>query len=133
MPTYTFKDPAGSVVSRRLTIAQFEQIREGMLELQDDAGQPLALQFNPGNTTLLMKDGPSGGWPSKVVKEGKYRVAHNRRVDQKTRDHVRKTKLIPNLNGVEAHSWADIQDEVRSKKGDAAAATYAPLVSKEKL
>jgi hypothetical protein len=131
MPTYTFKTTEGQEVTRRLTIAQFEQVREGLLELQDEDGSVLELLFRPGNTAMVMKDGPSGGWASKAMKENKYRKAHNRVMDQRQRDHVRKTKLIPNLNGVEASNWREVQDEVRTQKGAEAAATYEPLVAKE--
>lgn len=131
MPTYTFRSQDGLEVSRKLTIAQFEQVREGLLELQDDQGLPLELLFRPGNTAMVMKDGPSGGWASKAMKENRFRKGHNRVMDQRQRDHVQKAKLVPNLNGAEASSWRDVQDEVRTTKGAEAAATYDAVVASE--
>ena len=133
MPTYTFKRPYdGALTKKKLTFQEYDQIKAGTLKVTDEEGVPLELVFSPGAATFVLKDGPSGGWASKALKENRYRQGHTQNMRQREKDHVFKTKLIPNLNGSEAHSWADVQDEVRSKKGVEAAKTYEPFVAKER-
>lgn len=133
MPTYTFKRPSdGAITKRKLSFDEYDQVRNGTLKVTDEEGSALEIVFNPGAATFVLKDGPSGGWMSKAYREKKYRGQHNQEMARREKDHVFKTRLIPNLNGQEAENWKDVQDEVRSKKGDFAASTYEPLVTKEK-
>lgn len=133
MPMYTFKRPTdGAITTRKLSFDEYELLKQGTIHIADDDGVVLELIFNPGTMNFSLKDGPSGGWMSKAYKEQKYRGERDVEMKRRERDHVFKTRLIPNLGGVEAHSWADVQDEVRSKKGVDAASTYEPLVTKEK-
>ena len=80
---------------------------------------------------FILKDGPSGGWTSKANKENKYRRYRQDVMTRRERDHVFKTRLIPNYQGQEAPSWREAQEEARSRDGDLAASTYEPHVSKE--
>lgn len=132
MPTYTFKRPSdGAVTKRKLSFDEYDLVRSGALKVTDEGGVELEIVFNPGSANFVLKDGPSGGWMSKAFKEKKYRTVHTGTMIQREKDHVFKTRLIPNLNGVEGHNWKDIQEEVRSKKGEVAASTYQPFVAKE--
>jgi len=132
MPTYTFRRPTdGLMTKRKLTFDEYDQVRSGDLKVVDDEGTELEIVFNPGAVGFILSDGPSGGWMSKAMKEQKYRGGRSQEMAQREKDHVFKTKLIPNLDGQEAVSWKDVQDEVRTKKGEAAASTYNALVSKE--
>lgn len=133
MPTYTFRRPSdGAITKKKLTFDQYDQVQKGQLKVVDDDDSPLEIVFDPGSVEFTLKDGPSGGWASKALKEKKYRKDRDKVMRQREKDHVFKTRLIPNLGGQEASSWKDVQDEVRSKKGDVAASTYAPFVAKEK-
>lgn len=133
MPTYTFKRTTdGALLSRRLSFTEYDSVKRGDTQLVDDAGAPLEIVFNPGTVGFVLKDGVSGGWMSKANKENKFRRARGTAMASKEKDHVFKSRLVPNYKGEEAHSWADVQDHVRSTKGVAAASTYAPLVAKEK-
>lgn len=133
MPTYTFKRTTdGSFAKQKLTFQQFDALQAGTLKVTDDQGEPLELVFNPGLATFVLKDGPSGGWASKSMKENKYRVGRRGEMAKREKDHVFKTKLIPNYNGAEASSWTEARDEARIQGGDLAALTYEPLVAKEK-
>jgi len=80
---------------------------------------------------FVLKDGESGGWASKSMKENKYRQERRQVMTKRERDHAPKTRLIPNFGGKEAHSWADVRDHVQSVKGAASAATYDRLVAQE--
>lgn len=132
MPNYTFERPDGSLVTKRFSFAFYDEIVAGTKVVTDDDGTPLTLMFNPGAIGFVMKDGQSGGWATKIGKEKKYRVARNDQMAQREKDHVFKSKLVPNYQGQEAHSWSDVQDHVRTTKGEFSASTYDPLVSKER-
>jgi hypothetical protein len=133
MPHYTFKRLAdGATVTRRLTFAEYDAIKAGTQQMVDEEGRPLEIVFNPGRVGFVLKDGVSGGWASKTNKESQYRRARNTTMARREKDHVFKSRLVPNYQGQEAHSWSDVQDHVRSTKGVESASTYDPLVSKER-
>lgn len=133
MPTYTFRRPTdGQTITRRLSFTEYDAVMAGSMKVTDEEGTTLEIVFNPGRVGFVMKDGPSGSFPSKVLKEGKYRAARSTAMGKREKDHVFKSKLVPNYQGQEAHSWSDVRDHVRSTKGSAAASTYDSLVSKER-
>lgn len=132
MPTYTFRRPDGEQTTRKLSFEEYDLVSQGNLLVTDDAGTVLELVFNPQGTNFVLKDGPSGGWASKALKENKYREGHRQVMARREKDHVFKTRLIPNYQGAEAPTWKDAQEEARSKQGHAAAITYEPLVAQEK-
>ena len=131
MPQYTFKRTDGTLLTRRLSFTDYEAIKAGTKQITDE-GLNLEIVFNPGSVGFVMKDGVSGGWASKTGKEKKYRASRNVQMARREKDHVFKTRLIPNYQGQEAHNWTDVQDHVRTTKGAVAASTYDPLVTKEK-
>lgn len=131
MPTYTFLRPDGQTFTKRLSFQDFHAIQAGKKMLEDADGTELPLVFNPGAVGFVLKDGESGGWPSKAVAENKYRREHREVMAKRERDHVFKSRLVPNYKGREAHNWSDVQDHVRTEKGKLAASTYDHLVSKE--
>lgn len=133
MPTYTFKRPTdGALAKQKLTFSQYDALVAGDLAVTDDKGEVLELVFNPGAASFVLKDGPSGGWASKAMKENKYRKEHRKVVAKREKDHVFKTRLIPNYKGQEAETWQEARDEARFQGNEAAALTYEPLVAKEK-
>jgi len=133
MPNYTFKRlDDGATVTKRLTFAEYDAIKAGTQQMVDEEGRPLEIVFNPGRVGFVLKDGVSGGWASKTNKESQYRQARNATMARREKDHVFKSRLVPNYQGQEAHSWSDVQDHVRSTQGVASASTYDPLVSKER-
>lgn len=132
MPTYTLKRTDGTLVSKRMSFTEYDDVKSGKSSLVDDAGQPLEIVFNPGAVGFVLKDGVSGGWMTKVNKENQHRRERSQRMARREKDHVFKSRLVPNYQGQEAHNWSDVQDHVRSTKGAEAASTYAPLVAKER-
>lgn len=134
MPMYTLKCPVCETeTEKRLTFSQYDSVKAGdeILPCSGCDQGMLEFVFNPGGVGFVLRDGIHGGWVSKAARENKYRKGRTAEMVRKERDHVFKNKLVPNLEGQEAHSWKDVQDEVRSKKGEAAAATYDSLVTKE--
>mgnify|MGYP001601558836 FL=1 len=131
MPAYTFQRPDGTLLTKRLSFAEYDSLTKGEVKLVDEKDQELKLIFNPGDVKFVLKDGESGGWASKAMKENKYRAEHRNTMARRERDHAPKTKLIPNFAGREAHSWADVQDHVHTTRGPESASTYDRLVRKE--
>jgi hypothetical protein len=132
MPTYTFRRPTdGALAKQKLSFDQYEALRAGDLAVTDDQGIKLELVFNPGQASFILKDGPSGGWASKAMKENKYRSGRSQVMAKREKDHVFKTRLIPNYKGEEAETWQEARDEARAQGNEAAALTYEPLVAKE--
>jgi len=133
MPIYTFKRASDdAIISKRLSFSAYEEVKSGARAVVDELGEPLEIVFNPGDVGFVLKDGVSGGWASKTGKEKKYRIARNQEMARREKDHVFKSRLVPNYQGQEASSWADVRDHVRSTKGEFSASTYEPLVAKER-
>lgn len=133
MPNYTFTRPDGTQLTKRLSFAEYDSIKSGDMKLVDADDNELQLVFDPGDIKFVLKDGESGGWASKAMKENKFRQEHRQVMTKRERDHAPKTRLIPNFGGKEAHSWADVQDHARTVNGVASAATYDRLVKKEQM
>jgi hypothetical protein len=131
MPIYTFRCPDGGILRTRLSIADYEAIKEGEKTLLDDNDEELELLFDPGQVGFILSDGVSGGWASKVHKENKYRSRHYEEMGRRQEAHAPRTRLVPNHNGKIADKWADVQDHVHTTKGEVAAATYDHLVAQE--
>ena len=111
MPTYTFtREDDGKAVKKRFTFAEYKKIKDGTTTVVDEDGTPLLLEFNPGSVKFTLKDGESGGWPSKVSKEKAYRRNRHQVMGQKQKDHVFTPKMIPNYMGTEAGSWREAQN-----------------------
>ncbi len=100
----------------------------GMHSIKCKCGSPCEYNFVPTDASVSLK---GVGWVSRDTVESKNRAARVAAVGKKQRDHVKPLELVPNYKGDEAHTWRDVQDHVRSTKGDLAASTYQPMVSKE--
>lgn len=131
MPTYTFRRPDGELLTRKLSFAEYGLVQSGDSQVVDDEGHALELVFNPTGVGFVLKDGPSGGWMSKANKENGYRRGRSSVMSQREKDHVFKTRLIPNYRGEEASNWKEVREEARRVAGDASASTYDHHVSKE--
>lgn len=142
MPTYATRcEGCGAAHDIRLSFEQYEQVRSGVKVLECTSCQgKVALMFDPGNVTFVLKDGESGGWTSKAQKENQYRAKRQRVMEKRQRDHAPKTKLVPNFAGGLTSSWKEAQEVARevayeetrdSVAASEAAATYNPLVKQE--
>jgi predicted nucleic acid-binding Zn ribbon protein len=133
MPTYSTRcEACTQEASIRLSFVDYESVKLGVKSLECTACQgKVLLAFNPGDVTFVLKDGESGGWQSKALKENKYRGRRREIMAKREKDHVFKTRLIPNHAGVETDTWRGAQEEARKEGGDLAASTYEPLVRTE--
>ena len=109
MPTYTFQRPDGTTFTKRLSFADYDAIVAGDKKLVDADDNELPLVFNPGEVGFVLKDGESGGWASKAMKENKYRAERAQVMAKRERDHVFKSRLVPNYQGQEASNWSDVR------------------------
>ena len=141
MPTYSTRcEVCGNAAEVRLSFVNYESVKLGVKSLECSSCQgKVVLAFDPGNVNFVLKDGESGGWTSKAGKENAYRARRNKVLAQKTKDHVFKTKLIPNFDGQQTENWREAQEQARAtphvdSEGRAVArdvSTYEPLVKQE--
>lgn len=139
MPTYTVQcqtcQAHGDI---RLSFQDYDGIQSGDKNLvcnECENGQ-CQIVFDPSTVQFVLKDGESGGWQSKAIKENKYRANRREQMARRERDHVFKPKLQPNFRGVETGTWKDAREFARvevakdhgTKAGDATAKTFDPLV-----
>lgn len=134
MPTYQVECTACEAKeSRRLTFAEYDQVKDGTKGLQCTVcSEPAKLGFAPGTLGFILKEGPSGGWATKSIKEKQYRKNRHGVMGRRQKDHVKVSKLQPNFKGQETGTWKEAQEVARSTDGNLAASTYDRLVSKEK-
>lgn len=133
MPTYAVEcHECGAAYDQRLSFKQYDEVKVGNTALPcKTCAQPAQFAFSPGKVGFVMKEGESGGWASKSLKENKYRRERRSVMAKREKDHVFKSSLQANYEGTETGSWKEAQEMARSEKGDLAAATYEPLVTKE--
>jgi hypothetical protein len=134
MPTYSVRClECGADYSKRLSFADYDKVKSGESFIACKSCQGRAeLAFDPGRVAFVLKEGESGGWASKSIKENEYRAKRRDVMARRERDHVFKNTLQANYDGVETGSWRDAQELARKEKGSEAAASYDPLVTREK-
>ncbi len=134
MPTYSVRClECGAEYPKRITFADYDKVKAKEVILACDRCHCEAeLAFNPGQVAFVLKEGESGGWASKSLKENAYRARRRDVMARRERDHVFKSSLQANYDGAETGTWREAQELARREKGELAAATYDPLVTQEK-
>lgn len=134
MPLYPIEcNECGARYDERLTFKQYDQVKSGETSLPcHTCTCPAQIGFQPGNLGFVMKDGESGSWASKAIKESKYRTERRKVMAKREKDHVFKSSLQANYNGEETGSWREAQELARKEGGDVSASSYDHLVKKEK-
>lgn len=132
MPTYQIEcHECGTVQDQKLTFSQYREIKQGTHSINcSSCGLEAQIGFAPGNLGFVLKEGESGGWASKSIKENAYRQKRRKALAKKEADHVFKSTLQPNYDGVETGTWKEAQELARKEKGNSSAKTYDPLVKK---
>lgn len=133
MPTYNIQClECGNSHDQRLSFSDYDAVKAGTKPLAcKSCGLPAQIGFTPGSLGFILKEGESGGWASKSIKENAYRAKRRHTMAKREQDHVFKNSLQANYDGVETGSWREAQEAARKEKGDLAAATYEPLVKQE--
>jgi hypothetical protein len=80
----------------------------------------------------VLKDGPSGSWPSKGERIKKQRAASSAAAGKRQKERYKNPSLVPNYLGRETGTWAEAQQEAAKDKGQESAATYSALINKTK-
>lgn len=88
--------------------------------------------FDPGIPQAILREGSTGGWASKSLKEKTYRARRWDILGKKTKDHVQPAYLVPNYQGETHDRWSEVQDHVRDVSGQETAKTYDAVVAHEK-
>jgi hypothetical protein len=97
-------------------------------------GKPCDYKFVAYMTHGILKDGPSGSWPSKGERFKNYRAKQSEAAGKRQKDrfgHLRKD-AVPNYKGQETGSWQDAQIAAMRDKGAESAATFNDKVQSEK-
>lgn len=131
MPTYSTRcDSCQQAASIRLSFVDYESVKMGVKSLECSTCQgKVGIEFNPGDVSFVLKDGESGGFASKALKENKYRARRNKVMEKRTKDHVFQTKLLPNYGGQQTENWKEAREHARQDGGNTA--TYESLVRTE--
>jgi predicted nucleic acid-binding Zn ribbon protein len=133
MPMYKMEClECGQIEDRRLTYAQFDAAKVEPIPCSC-CQKPFRFAFSPGSLGFILKEGESGGWASKSIKENAYRGKRAIRMKQREKDHVFKSRLQPNYDGEETGTWKEAQEQARKVGGNLSASTYEPLVKKEQV
>ena len=134
MPTYSLAClECGRIEDRRMSFTDYDALKEGKLHVAcPSCTEAMTINFQPGKVMFVLKDSATGGWVSKAGKENKYRMKRREEMARREKDHVFKSSLQPNYNGVETVTWREAQEAARKDGGDTSASTYEPLVAKEK-
>jgi len=127
--------------SIRLSFGDYDAVKLGTKVLECSTCQgAVQLVFDPGDVKFVLRDGESGGWISKAMKENKYRANRQGVMERRQRDHAPNPKLVPNFAGEQTGTWADARqaafDKALTETQDVSAAreassTYDPLVRQE--
>lgn len=134
MPSYSSRcEGCGALHPVRLSFSDYDAVKLGVKVLECSTCQgKVVLDFNPGDVTFVLRDGESGGWTSKAMKENKWRSRHREVMAKREKDHVFKSKLVPNFQGEETGTWREAQAVARNEGGSLSASTYEPLVKQER-
>jgi len=127
MPTYTIVcSSCSKTEDRRLTFSE-RDVFEGAC----GCGGKLEIGFTPTAVAFTLRDGPSGGWASRAIKENQYRAKRREMLAQKEKDHVYTPSLIPNFGGQETGDWREAKEEARVNLGEEASKSYDRLVGEK--
>lgn len=138
MATYQVQcQKCGEAGDLRLTFKDYDAIKDGSSQLAcNSCTGTCAILFDPSSVQFVMKDGESGGWQSKAIKENQYRARRRQVMARRENDHVFKPRLQPNYEGMETGTWKDAQEVARTETAkvlgspiaNVVASTYDPLV-----
>lgn len=124
MPTYSVAcKGCGKVGERKLTFSEMSDFSEACT-----CGSSIVVMFAPSAMNFTLRDGPSGGWASRAIKEKQYREKRREMLAKKEKDHVYTPSLIPNFNGEQTESWREAKEIARVELGTSAAESYNDLV-----
>jgi hypothetical protein len=142
MPTYEYfctNEACFSSQEEECSINTFKEFKPACVH----CGSECEYKFVPTIIQGILKDGPSGSWPSKGEHFKKYRQNKSMEMERRQKDrysHLNRD-VVPNYAGQVTENWREAQSlamadkaTIEQKQTDslAVAATYVPKIKKEK-
>lgn len=84
---------------------------------------------------FILKDGPSGSYPSKGERFKNYRAKQSEKMEKRQKDRygdAPQRGAVPNYQGRDTGTWQEAQFQAMRDKGAESAATYNDKVKTEK-
>jgi predicted nucleic acid-binding Zn ribbon protein len=118
----------GNEQDEECSVNSFKEFRPSCLK----CGAECTYQFNPSGVQFVLKDGPSGSWPSKGNRIKQQRAKASEDAGRRQREHYGNSpKLVPNYGGKETGTWREAQNQALIDRGEKSAATYDSMVKAE--
>src|SRR5512135_1878569 len=120
----------------RTTFETEVSIKEDMKSVHPpcvQCGDPCNYKWVPYAIHAVLKDGPTGSWPSKGNRFKQYRQkASEAAAKRQLEHHGPPKKAIPNYKGQEVESWEAAKSDAIRDKGLEAAPTYDAKIAEVK-
>jgi hypothetical protein len=117
----------GNVQDESCSVKVFEEFKPPC----NKCGEECNYQFAPTKIQFILKDGPSGSWPSKGNRYKQHRAEASAAASKRQKERYKENRLVPNFEGKETESWAEAREYAVQKKGLESAATYDAKVATE--
>ena len=133
MPTYSFactSESCGNVIEDDAPISSYEDHHP----VCPGCGSPCNYKWVPYLVHGILKDGPTGSWPSKGERFKKYRAKQSEAAASRQQERfggLRKD-AIPNYGGQETGNWQEAQIQAMKDKGAESAATFNEKIQAER-
>lgn len=141
IPTYDYRcenPTCGHLVEADASMKAFKDLHPSCPQ----CGDVCNYEFNPTVVNFVLKDGPSGSWPSKGNRFKAYRTEQDKKAQRRQEErfgHLKKG-CLPNYKGERAESWREAQamamadkesHEARQTDSLAVAATFTDKIAEE--
>lgn len=119
MPTYTYRctnPTCGRLIEADASMKSFKDLHPPCTN--SACGDVCNYEFNPSVVNFVLKDGPSGSWPSKGNRFKAYRTEQDKKAQQRQEDrfgHLKKG-CLPNYQGQQTESWREAQSLAMADK-----------------
>lgn len=122
-----FCSACGNAQDEECSVNSFKEFRPPCKK----CGSECEYRFCPSVAHFILKDGPSGSWPSKGNRFKKFREKASQAASKRQKERYRVPTLVPNFEGKETGTWRDARTEALKEKGPGVAATYDDKVKAE--
>ena len=137
MPRYDYRctdENCVNIQEEDAKISEFKKLRPEC----NVCGAECEYIFVPTIVQAVLKDGPTGSWPSKGNRFKAYRANQSKKMERRQKDrygHLNRD-CIPNYQGAQTENWREAQDLAMKDKDRNAdslqtAKTFEPQIKKE--
>lgn len=117
----------GNAQDEECSVNSFKEFRPPCVK----CGAECEYQFCPSKVHFVLKDGPSGSWPSKGNRFKQYRAKASAAAARRQQERYPTPSLVPNFKGSETESWREAREQALKEAGPDVAATYDDKVKTE--